>query len=199
MGLVRMGPPHDLIVLLARHGDLRTFIETGTYSGNTAAWAASVFDSAITVEASRQMYNEATARFGHVRNLRFVFGDSKSVIPQLLPELPGPTLFWLDAHWSGGPTWGDHDECPLLEEIAAIHTSPHPHYILVDDARLFLAPPRAPHKAEQWPTIDRVCDALRAGPHRYHIVVFEDVIVAVPESARQTLVDYCRAKLAAAA
>jgi hypothetical protein len=193
-----MGPPHELIVALSRKaGGLKTFIETGTYTGGTASWAANVFELVVTIEASQEMYNRATATHANVKNIRFVFGDSRTIIGQLAPELPAPVMFWLDAHWSGGATWGDQDECPLLSEIESINRSAHTHYILIDDARLFLAPPPAPHNADHWPTIDRVTAALNAGPHRYYIVVFEDVIIAVPGSARDTVIEYCRTKMAA--
>lgn len=61
--------------------------------------------------------------------------------------------------------------------------------MLIDDARLFLAPPPPPHDREQWPSFMQVMDALRARHERY-VTVFEDVIVAVPLSARATVEDY---------
>ena len=52
MGIVHMGPPKELILQLADRYKLRGFIETGTYKGNTAVWAASYFDDVITIEYS---------------------------------------------------------------------------------------------------------------------------------------------------
>ena len=43
MGALRMGPPHDLILLLRDAFGCEVFIEAGTYRGDTAAWAAGEF------------------------------------------------------------------------------------------------------------------------------------------------------------
>jgi hypothetical protein len=58
---------------------------------------------------------------------------------------------------------------------------------LIDDARLFLAPPPPPHKAEAWPTFEQIKDAaaeLRAG---YVVGLVGDVIAVVPEEAADLL------------
>jgi hypothetical protein len=48
---------------------------------------------------------------------------------------------------------------------------------LIDDARLFLAPPPLPHKVKNWPTIKQVADIL---PSNLDMIVHEDVIYLVP-------------------
>jgi hypothetical protein len=100
-------------------------------------------------------------------------------------------LFWLDAHWSGGETFGEEDECPLLDEIAVIDGDGPSHIILIDDARMFLAPPDLPHEAESWPTIDEVCHALTARRTAF-VSIFEDVIIRVPPEMRSSVTAYCR-------
>ena len=52
MGLIRMGPPENLMRKLKDKYELRDFIETGTFHGNTAIWATSQFDNVITIEFS---------------------------------------------------------------------------------------------------------------------------------------------------
>jgi hypothetical protein len=96
----------------------------------------------------------------------------------------------LDSHWSGGETYGKGDECPLLAESGAFRGKWDGHVLLVDDARLFLSPPPEPHKIQNWPTIDRVLTAIGG---RYS-VIFEDVIVSVPEEAKEALSTYCQEK-----
>jgi hypothetical protein len=98
-------------------------------------------------------------------------------------------MFWLDAHWSGGETYGENDECPLLEELAIINVSPYEHIILIDDARLFLSPPPAPHRIEQWPDITTVINCLNCVSNRY-IIIIEDVIVAAPSKFKVILAQY---------
>jgi hypothetical protein len=55
MGLIRMGPPTEFILQLKERYGLVNFIETGTYHGSTAVWAASYFDNVITIEYSREI------------------------------------------------------------------------------------------------------------------------------------------------
>ncbi|HVZ38277.1 MAG TPA: hypothetical protein VHI13_03300 [Candidatus Kapabacteria bacterium] len=187
-----MGPPEDLIVRLARARTIRHFVETGTYRGRTAAWAAEHFPSVWTIEFSRELYDEARERHRALENVRFRFGDSRRELERIVGGLDTPALFWLDAHWSGGATYGAEDQCPLLEEIAIINRSAEESYILIDDARLFLSPPQPPHRIAQWPDIAAVVDALRAGGREMYIVVIDDVIIAVPAAAKGIVAAYCQ-------
>jgi hypothetical protein len=156
MGIVRMGPPTDLIVALKECSEVNSFIETGTYLGNTAYWSSRKFEQVITLEYSTEMYQQATRKYGHVENIKFLQGDSRVLLQEIISSLKQPSMFWLDAHWSGGQTYGEEDECPLLEELAIINASPYDHIILIDDARLFLSPPPAPHRIEHWSDISAV-------------------------------------------
>lgn len=124
MGLVSPGPPSELIIKLAKQYDVKDFIETGTYYGKAAVWAASFFDRVITIEYSKEIYETNLATYGELRNVDFVFGDSRSSLKSIVPELNRSAIFWLDSHWSGGETDGKDDECPLLEELLAISASP---------------------------------------------------------------------------
>lgn len=190
MGLVRMGPNPDLLSILNTRCGVRFFVETGTYRGDTAIWAASHFDRVVTIEYSQELYRQAIARRDRKVNIEFMFGDSRSLLRTIVPELDCPTIFWLDSHWSGGNTYGNDDECPLLQEIEAVNQSKHAPFILIDDARLFMSPPPRPHEFEQWPRIDEVVRALAAGEHEYYITAFEDEIIAVPKYAERLVASY---------
>jgi len=193
MGLVRMGPPRELMLQLKDGYELRDFIETGTYYGSTVVWAASHFDNVITIEYSREIYEETVARHGKIQNINFIFGNSRYALKTIIPKLNHPAIFWLDSHWSGGKTYGKDDECPLIEEIRAINMSNKcPHFVFIDDARLFTSPPPRPHRIEQWPSIDEVIESLKSGNHKYYIVIVEDVIIAVPEYAKDPVASYCQ-------
>ena len=58
MGIFTMGPPTSLMLELKLVYQINTFVESGTYLGGTASWAASVFDRVVTVEASQRNYTE---------------------------------------------------------------------------------------------------------------------------------------------
>lgn len=192
MGLVTLGPPTDLILKLARQFDIRHFVETGTYYGKTAMWAETVFDHVITIEYSREIYEANLTTYGKVDNVEFLFGDSRTSLKTIVPQLSGPAIFWLDSHWSGGNTYGKDDECPLLDELRAIGESGHSHFILIDDARLFTSPPPLPHAIDQWPSITEVLGALKTGGKEGYTVVVNDVIISVPEFAREFFAGLCQ-------
>ncbi|WP_428386634.1 hypothetical protein [Mucisphaera sp.] len=192
MGTTQMGPPRDLILQLKQAYKVQHFIETGTYLGQTASWAASQFADVHTIEAQSSLHEAAKQRFPD-QGISWHLGDTRTCLPRVLKELKGPGIFWLDAHWSGGITFGEaaEDECPLLEELAILRSDLRDHFILIDDARLFLSPPQQPHRIESWPSIDRVIDALRTAADPY-IVIHEDVIISVPRRAQSLVARYCQ-------
>ena len=192
MGIVRCGIPQELTLTLHTIFGIEDFIETGTFLGGTSAWAADFFKRVVTVEAAPHLHAEASKRHAAKQNIRFLLGDSRQAMTDLVPQLTKPALFWLDGHWSCEDTAGEGDECPLMDELAVLARSPVQHFVLIDDARLFAAPPPAPLDMSQWPTLDQVMDGLRAGGKQPYIVLIEDVIVAVPQRAKPIVAAYCR-------
>lgn len=197
MGDVRMGPPERLVLSLRDALGAATFIETGTFRGATAEWASRHFSKVHSIERAESLYREATERLGTVGNLSLHLGDTRDIMPVLISSLEAPAVLWLDAHWSGGETAGEGDECPLLDELAIADASKQTLAVLVDDARYFLAAPPAPHRLGDWPDLAEVVDKLSRGRERY-VCVTEDVIVAVPMEHRDAAVLHCR-RLAAEA
>lgn len=192
MGIVRMGPPQVLMLSQRSEFGIATFVETGTYLGMTATWAAQHFDHVFTIESSRPIFERAMRKLSAIKNVHALFGDSRSELKRVVDSLNSSTIFWLDSHWCGGETWGEEDQCPLLEEIRIINTSPYPHFIFIDDARMFTAPPCRPHRVQQWPSIGEVIESLNKGSHKYYSVVTEDVVIAVPQFAKESVVRYCQ-------
>jgi hypothetical protein len=191
MGIVRMGPPKELIYSLRKAYNIENFIETGTYYGNTAYWASQIFEHVVTIEYSESIYKEVTEKYRHVENIEFLYGDTRHRLEELLPRLKTPSIFWLDAHWSGGSTYGETDQCPIIEEIEIINRLEHDNFILIDDARLFMSPPPAPNSIEQWPDIIKVLSMLHSKGDRY-IAIIEDVIIAAPTSLKSIVIQYCQ-------
>lgn len=183
MGAIDFGIPRPLATLLKSKLGLANFVETGTFKGDTAAWAAREFVRVWTVEADPALAQAAQTRFARQPNVTVLAGDSVSTLAALVPTLPGPALFWLDAHWCGTDqteTAGALDQCPLLRELAVIAQSPHEHVILVDDARYFLAPPPSPNRPEQWPDAAATVAALLGGREDRYVGVVDDVFFRVP-------------------
>ncbi len=190
MGFIHPGVPQELVARLTKEFGITTFVETGTHKGNTAEWASPFFQKVVTIEGSELWFQRTKERLAPFGNVEMLFGHSAQVLPEMVGKLTAPALFWLDAHWSGRQTAGADDQCPLLGEIAAINTSPLDHFVLIDDARLFLSPPEPPHNVDQWPSIAELLEALNAGRPKY-AVVFDDAIIAVPPAAKRLLQAYC--------
>jgi FkbM family methyltransferase len=187
-----MGPPQELIIQLQQNYDLLYFVETGTYYGATALWAAQHFQKVITIEFSQEIYNQVSSQYQNLEGIEFLFGDTREQLTKIVPQFKKPCLFWLDAHWSGGNTYGANDECPLIEELEIIARTEVEHFIIIDDARLFLSPPPYPHRAEKWPSISTVINTLSLFCQDRYTVIFEDVIVSVPNYARNLVTQYCQ-------
>lgn len=191
MALDYRGPVAQLMHELRDRFGLADFVETGTFEGTTAAWAARTFDRVTSIELSEELHRRAVERHTGEPRIRFVQGHSREQLKNVVAGLAGPALFWLDGHYSGGETAGELDECPVIDEIAAIDDSEIEHFLFIDDARLFLCPPPAPHRAEQWPSLGELVSALqrrRGGG----IVVLDDVLIRVPEHAKSFLSSRCQ-------
>ncbi|RKQ92885.1 hypothetical protein C8N24_2741 [Solirubrobacter pauli] len=185
MGSVDLQLASDLKTALG----LRRAVETGTFRGQTARGLAGVFESVLTIELSVELHRSAQEALRDTPAVTALQGHSVPVLEQVAdPALP--TLFFLDGHWSGGPTAGADDECPVLEELAAIGTGHPDDCILIDDARLFTASPPPPHKPEAWPTLLETIDALRAQHPEHHITLLDDQVIAVPARARRVIDAY---------
>ena len=184
MGSVHFGAPRAIIEKIQAVFAITTFVETGTYMGDTTAWAAERFAKVVTIEGSPEFHREARDRYHAKQNIDFRLGASQAVLREVVAQFGDHcALFWLDAHWMPGSFGKDH-ECPVLAEIAAIRQGSGEHFILIDDARLFLAPPPRPHRATDWPDLAALLGAL---PATNYTVVYNDVMVSVPPHARRAM------------
>ena len=188
MGVINFSIPESLVLNLVKNNNVKNFVETGTYKGNSSFWAAKHFDNVFTIELNKELYEETSSRKDAPKNITFLQGNSKVVLPELVNTLDGQSIFWLDGHWCMG-AGGKEDECPLMNELMAISKTKDS-IILIDDARCFLGPLPPPHNANDWPRIDEIFSLIRNYFPDYTSTIVEDVIVAVPASVKQNLDDY---------
>src|SRR5712671_5611837 len=113
---------------------LKTLVETGTYYGEMVAAMKNYFDRIYSIEYVPELAQRATKKFARSPHIRIFCGDSRMVMPEILAMLNGPALFWLDAGYYG---WvgKQGDQQRLSAELEMILSHPHPHVILLDDAR----------------------------------------------------------------
>ncbi len=147
-----------------------TFIETGTYLGDTVEALKTKFKKVISIELGMDLYINAKERFLNDKNIEIFQGDSGKVLPQIVLGLKDPAIFWLDGHYSAGITAKGDKICPILEELDAIFdNSKLNHILLIDDARDFVG-------EGDYPTIERLTDYIKSKNERYKVQVKHDII-----------------------
>ena len=167
-------PPHPVkqmaIREYGRKYGCRTLIETGTYLGDMVEAQRRNFDRVYSIELSTDLCNKAVERFKEFPNVSILQGDSGMILPKLMKDVQSPALFWLDGHYSAGFTAKGEKDCPIHEELDAIFSSsPHPHILLIDDARLFVG-------EGDYPTIESLSAFIRSKNPKYRIQVKDDII-----------------------
>ena len=137
MGEVYYGIHEEIAEMLAKKHGLRTFVETGTWHGDSARWASARFERVITIEIIEEYFLRND--FGLYPNVCAYNDDSRAIMPLVIATVATPTLFWLDAHWTGHPDYKEeYGKCAVIEEIETINKSRiEGHAIMVDDVRLF--------------------------------------------------------------
>lgn len=156
-------PKMGQIALACRDtGNVKTFIETGTLGGATSCWASQHFNQVYTIEKHAGFQAGNVKRLGHVPNIRFLTGDSRTALQPLLEQVASPSLLWLDAHFTGDYEYGrkTKDECPLREELAAVVASGEPHFVFIDDAHFFTGKTNLELDVKQWPNLNEIKDTL---------------------------------------
>ena len=131
-----------------------TFIETGTFNGETTFALEPFFEKLYTIEFSELYYNTTKCRYNG-NKINFILGDSSIVFVNLLPTITEKCIFFLDGHWSSGNTGKSDKDVPLVEELTAINNLfKNDAIIIIDDYRLFGRGPNT-GVAENWTEISK--------------------------------------------
>lgn len=143
MGLIYKGIHQTAAIVLRDDLGLNVLVETGTYKGETVKWALDKFDKVISMDISKEFIHQANKEFALARNVLLLQGDSRELLSSICRGRHNePTLFWLDAHWTGEKEYSDPlGPCPLLEEVDAINDNFFgKHAIMIDDYSLWAKP-----------------------------------------------------------
>lgn len=161
--------------LLHKHR-LTTFVETGTFKGDTLAVIAATGIRSISVELSREYFDRANTRFAGMRNVELHQGDAGEILPRIVATLHEPALFWLDGHYSAGETAHGALASPISAEVQCVLTSPvRGHVMLIDDAHDF-------NGEDGYPELGRFLITI-AENGRYRAFVHANIIVIEPNLA----------------
>ena len=152
----------DFLLALLRHRGHRTFIESGTYLGDTTAFLRPHVDRIVTVEVEPKLHADAERRFAADPGVEVLLGDAQKLIPEIARQVADPAMIWLDGHFSGGVTGVGEQVEPALAILDAFAASPPARgsTVLVDDLRMFGCEP------DPWPSLHGLLAAARrAFPH----------------------------------
>ena len=194
MGAVTFSLDHRLVDALRSVLSITALVETGTFKGDTVANLEPYFDKVVSIELSETLWADAAKRFQKSHKVQILHGSSQDKLRELRSELENiGALYWLDAHWCvSTDTAGELSQCPLIEEIQAIEKLNSNSVVLIDDARLFLAPPLAPHEISQWPCLHQIIANLFLLSSEHQLMVVNDVIAFYPLSAKSALETYAQ-------
>jgi hypothetical protein len=159
----------------ANRCSLKTFIETGTFRGETLAILEGQMDELHSVELSPELFAAAKKKFEGSSKIHLHHGDSADIFPNILAGFNNPALIWLDAHYSAKITAHGPEETPILAELEAVFCNKnHRHCILIDDAREFEGNPA-------YPKLDQVREM--AEKNSYNFECRFDLIRLTPNSS----------------
>lgn len=136
---LRIVETHLTSEYLEKYGNGDTFIETGTFLGDTVHLALDCgFSKVHSCELNDEFYESAENTFANNPKVKIWHGDSVDCIPKMLEASNKPVTFWLDAHASGPLAGGRSGGSPVLDELRLIkEDTRNDHTIFIDDRRLF--------------------------------------------------------------
>lgn len=161
------------------------FIESGTFFGTSAGRAAHVFKEVHTMELSPSLYQEAGQRLNAYHNVHVYCGDSSKILPEILKNITGKIIFWLDGHYSEGSTAKGSKNTPVMEELEAIKNSGITDaVILIDDMRCFQDVDNRPENQslKGYPSVAELEKAIFEINKNYQFCIFGDTALAYPTS-----------------
>lgn len=189
MGAITFSIDEALLDFFVRVLNVEVFVETGTFEGDSLAIASRKVAECHSVELSQTYFDGARERFAGQPNIHLHLGESAAFLRAVAPRIAGRSvLYWLDAHWCAAEnTAGQDSQSPILEEIKAIDKLCQSHTLCIDDARLYLCPPPAPHRYTDWPDFYSVITALLRVAPEHRFMVLNDVIIVYPQDFREAL------------
>ena len=151
-----------------------TWIETGTYAGDTTAFLAPHSKKIFSVEPEPKLFALARERFRTASNVEIINDVSEVALPAVLAQISGNVCLWLDGHFSAGDTFQGSTDCPIEQELMAVAANMHRFSIvniMIDDIRLFGHP-----QFPDYPTLDYLVNWCRE--HSFKWSIEQDILIA---------------------
>lgn len=162
--------------LLRNATPMATWVETGTFLGQTTQLLAKNGTYVYSIEPEPGLFARAERLFSRHHNVKILNGTSEEIFPDLLPRIKGDVNFWLDGHYSAGITFKGPQDTPIIDELACISRNISQFgrvCVLVDDIRCFN--PQLPEYAT-YPSLDVLVNWAREHKLVWHIE--HDIFIA---------------------
>ena len=129
--------------------DIKNFIETGTGQAEVVQTVVEADDTlnVHTIEVIPEIYDKNKINFSYLKDVNWHLGTSFDILPEILPDLKGTTLFWMDAHFPGADfglsSYGDEKDddkrLPLKKELETIveNRDVSNDVFVIDDLRIY--------------------------------------------------------------
>ncbi len=171
----------NLILERSAAGNYNTFIETGTFVGDTVEFFKPHFKKLISIELQPDLAAKARERFLQDSHVEILEGDSAILLKEIVQQLDSPAVFWLDGHYSSEFFVGDqyivtakgNKNTPIEKELEIILASNLKHLLLIDDAREFTG-------RYDYPTLEAVRQIVKQVKPLYKVIVDSDIIQIIP-------------------
>tara|TARA_A100001011_G_scaffold130388_1_gene137378 strand:- start:7434 stop:8066 length:633 start_codon:yes stop_codon:yes gene_type:complete len=138
-------------ILIKNSVSSAVWIETGTLYGDTTRFLSENFVEVHTIEPSNYYYEKSKSLLKNSKNIVFHKGSSSECLSSICKNLQCDISFWLDGHYSGGKTYSDVLETPIIQELEIIDSYIHNFKkisIFIDDVRECF------NKAKDYPSLD---------------------------------------------
>jgi len=157
---------------ISREQGCRSFIETGTFYGQTVNRLRRHFDCIVSIELYNPLFEYNRKAFRKCKNVRMIHGDSASRLGEAIESTSGNILYWLDGHYSGEGTAIGESISPIYMELGIIRERYRKgDCILIDDARMFTG-------EGGYPPIGEVIEILKGIDLGFDVSIDGDCIVA---------------------
>ena len=129
--------------------DIKNFVETGTGQAEVVQTVVEADDTLNihTIEVIPEIYDKNKINFSYLKDVNWHLGTSFDILPEILPDLKGSTLFWMDAHFPGADfglsSYGDEKDddkrLPLKKELETIveNRDVTNDVFVIDDLRIY--------------------------------------------------------------
>lgn len=169
----------SLMLDLKERFNIEVLVETGTWGADTAKRGSSIFREVYTVELDHDLFVSASKKLAPFSNVYPFEGHSPAVLKQILPNVKGRVLFWLDAHWCGENTARFEKNSPIRDELLAIKESGvKTGVILIDDIRCFCNLPDELLGYGGYPLLSEIKEIVMSINPNYEFWVLGDMAIA---------------------